>query len=80
MVPPLYTLFSLPLRLPGVSEQTSCVSSGPLWAHVELLEQRLQAPPVLRLHPLLSYWGRHEHGVEMRERVEETQREERQPR
>lgn len=57
-----HTPFSLSLA--GISEQTGCVSSGSLWAHVELLEQRLQAPPVLRLHPLLPYWGRYEHGVE----------------
>lgn len=49
--------------LAGVPEQAGRVSSGPLRAHVELLEQRLQAPPILRLHPLLSYRGRHEHGV-----------------
>lgn len=47
----------------GVSEQAGRVSSGSLRAHVELLEQRLQGPPIFRLHPLLSYGGRHEHGV-----------------
>lgn len=47
----------------GVFEQAGCVSSRSLRAHAELLEQRLQAPPILRQHPLLSYRGRYEHGV-----------------
>lgn len=62
MVTHPYTSFLLSFA--GISEQARCVSSGSLRAHVELLEQRLQAPPILRLHPLLSHRGRHEHGVE----------------
>lgn len=63
--------FLPPSPLAGVSEQAGGVSSGSLRAHVELLEQRLQAPPILRLHPLLSHGGRHEHGV--KERIRERQ-------
>lgn len=50
-------------RVSGVPEPASRVSSGSLRAHAELLEQRLQAPPILRLHPLLPHRGRHEHGL-----------------
>jgi len=57
-------LLTSPLSLAGVPEQAGGVSSGSLRAHVELLEPRLQAPPRLRRHPLLSDRGRHEHGVE----------------
>lgn len=51
------------LSLAGVPEPAGRVSSGSLRAHAELLEQRLQAAPLLRLHPLLPHRGRHEHGV-----------------
>lgn len=47
------------------------MSSGSLRAHAELLGQRLQAPPVFQLYPLLSYGGRYEHGVGSEEPNEE---------
>lgn len=47
----------------GVSWEAGRVSAGSLRAHVELLEQRLQTPPIVRPHPLLPYRGRHEHGL-----------------
>lgn len=51
--------------LSGVPEPARSVSSGSLRAHAELLEQRLQAPPIVRLHPLVSHRGRHEHGLKL---------------
>lgn len=58
----------LPPPVAGVSEQAGRLSSGSLRAHAELLEQRLQAPPILPPHPLLPDRGCHEHGVETEER------------
>lgn len=59
-----------PPPVAGVSEQAGRLSSGSLRAHAELLEQRLQAPPILSPHPLLPDRGCHEHGVEAEEQRE----------